>query len=503
MLRRCMPRLMTSSEWRDLNRKTYQEWVARMRLPAAADELDRAFSLERRRIRKLVERGDEGEVARYLEKLETQVTRLDPAEDEEFNKYECHFCAWGTWVHANPAVYGDLFKLCGTTDFQLIRIVSAILARTIQWTPEVLPDLVEKHFHTVVTAVNRTSRDTTPAGTSAFLHSLVLLNELFHGATPTPALLKMSNYPFVKWWRMVIDDHGPAIRECDNTLLSFNSFLLYVLMLYPEKVSLLEYSDLLRCDKYMEYSTPLPGGTKPDTLATVKRNSTVTTICEIISLKADAEDYVFLTQAVEKGWVVRLATELRKLKRLEGDSMTQYGMLVGMLLRASGAFAIRWPMLVAEAEIPKLAIDKLKVVLGYLHIEYKKEPSTLKDLVIETLPAVTGILRFLGAFSRGELEEQRHSPAAYNCSRVTALRHSHLPSLLCTILRQYSLSGASLDDVLTVITLLLNYHEQYYDIADVGLFQALVHARNTCGNRADEERILVIMKRVDELCVVG
>ncbi|KAJ9459863.1 hypothetical protein DIPPA_16176 [Diplonema papillatum] len=369
------------------------------------------------------------------------------------------------------------------------------------WLPEYMNELLDSHQILEATAryVYKTQKEASEEGKKAFLAAITLLSVVVKAAAglqKTSILREVAVvHPILRWWRRVSSpEFEGARRELPKSAVTFNRLLYDLVTCDAALLTEIRAEDFA----LIEASFLRAGPRDSEALQKFRENDAIRVAARIILFLYSAEDFRVITSLADAKWVYKLARVVRPATWNSRRTFNVNGALVSSILRGACAFSNRWSVQVAQAELPKIAVDKLRLSLGFTMLAIREKMASKKEMVQQAEPVIEACIMFLGEFARGELTEQQYAASAYNSERVGVLRHSRLVGMLSHALRLYPSSENMAADIVSILLVLLRYEEQIYDIRDSNMVQSLTIARSHMPNATAQTRILRILKVIQE-----
>eukprot|EP01063_Lacrimia_lanifica_P011452 TRINITY_DN18236_c0_g1_i1.p1 TRINITY_DN18236_c0_g1~~TRINITY_DN18236_c0_g1_i1.p1 ORF type:complete len:520 (+),score=175.72 TRINITY_DN18236_c0_g1_i1:65-1624(+) len=462
------------------------------------------FEKAKRELSRGVARGDSGALFLLMERLDKQFSTFDRQMEEDDQQMDVYWSTFGNYLAKNPKLMVTLIgALRFKDDMSAIAFTTAFYVRALQWVPEQIEELLREHglldvCFQLTDYCYKSRADRAPI---AFIRCMNLLAQVMRAAEGVDYERRSDvykAYPILTWWRSATIELSDAMDAEPYAACVFNRLLLSACQNDESTVAQVTLKDL----KAMEKTAIIAPGDDGGTAARLKEREFVVVFSGIVVLKAAWDEglgHAFLQELVRDRWVEKLARYCRHAKWTDRAGLLWHGDILMHAMRAAGTFGNRFAKEVAAADLPTIAIDKIRYTLGYYQQILKNaKPAEIRKRIEDARPLFTGCLDFLGQFARGELMEQQYSSAAYNDERVQCLRHGKVPSMMSRLLRMYPHDDYMVRDCITLTMLLLNYKEQFYDVRDCELLQSFMVVREKNRDPVLQTQVLRVLDLIRE-----
>ena len=420
---------------------------------------------------------------------------------------------WGAYVHRHPDVVPFLMRVAEGRDLQATAQAARLLARSLHWLPDVVADLLAEHqlLARTLALCDRLHRDRAEYANSAFLNAMVLLNAALRpsGGVGVEALTEERNqllerHDVLELWRSVMTEHWAQVRALPVSCVSYNSVLLEAVQ--GDEATLLRVTpaDIKLVDKGLKLQKELEAKSATDATglfdAWIARMDGLAAVAMLTDLRFRKEDFAFLTELKAQKWLVKFAVAVKNMKWTSVSTLRAQGQVMSLIFLACGGFALRWPLDVAQAGLVEAAVDKIRYGLGFLAEELKKAESAedRSTLVAAHEPLFLSLTHFLATFCTGERLDMEYHQAAYNPDRLTPLRFGKVSAMLSRLLSLYPKSEDLMNTLPPILSLLMQFQEQPYDMKDAKILEAVLNVRKNIKDPVTRQKMATLTSRLQE-----
>ena len=491
-------------EERKLSRKEFQE----------SPHVTEGFEKWRRSLNKAEKRNDLGTCEVVLQDICQNVAVNDPSPDDNQEQHDIYMLAWAAYAEKHDSVIQLLISLSRSREAGIVSHSSILLAKTLEWCPDKVQPLLEdpnQIFIPILEAAQyyyrqqKASRNVSIR--QSFIGVMLCLYELLKTISGTgmktyATLIEKQQDDMINWWRSAFFQDVSQAGKFPLAAVAYSSLLSELIQILPGSCKLVTTQDLNQIEQVIHTeASPEIAGEITEFHTHAKINIAYELIGTLMYVRFQFyEDYVFLNSLLESKWHVRFARLIKTLKWGSSITLMANARVISGLLKGSSTLAIRWPMQVWQAELPQIAIDKLRYVIGYLQESLKHESD--KDEIQRQKNACELVaepaMELISSWCLGELLDSQYNAGAYNNERLSAIRFVNFPGILSRTLRIYPTNKIIIRSSFSPLKVLLGCDEQIYDIRDVRLFQSLEICRARVRDNEIEKEILDIMMLIKD-----
>eukprot|EP01061_Rhynchopus_euleeides_P011772 TRINITY_DN21343_c0_g1_i1.p1 TRINITY_DN21343_c0_g1~~TRINITY_DN21343_c0_g1_i1.p1 ORF type:complete len:545 (+),score=151.49 TRINITY_DN21343_c0_g1_i1:115-1749(+) len=487
-------------------------------------QADVMFSRTTKRIVRAMHQHKEGEV---VELLLTLANESEICDAKIFPGYQPgqpdpmeYMGALGGWAANNPKFYRTLVQLLQSRDPVLVGGAAEILTSCLNWAPEMSEELVEELplLKQALVLADRTYRQHGEDVPRVFAALVLLLHATMrcHSGSGKPVLVEglaeaIRPYDLVEWWRAVHLRFKDLVDASAVSVMGFNGVLMEAMQSDPAYAKRVTIEDLKLVAKGMKEAEAASVRAN-DASETYYTGASIThslhAVGLIVALRHGQDDYAFLTEVKNQKWLMRFARSMRGAKWTRRETFCHHADTLFASLVGATCLAERWPVEVAQAGLPVLAMGKLRYAIGFIQ-KWLKESAPAKasstgesmgvlrrEIYKENEQLIQKLMEFLGSYAEGELLDMRFLAAAYNVERTALIKLHQFHFLLVDILKMYPANGVILSSSIPIIYMLLEHPEQIYEIREANLLQALGNARAACKDMNVQHNVMKLMKMI-------